>query len=77
MRTTSAQREALRKELHDFDPYGKDAVACTSGKDMVFRRARGDDGRVNWSIIPPEEIEAARLPKKSKAETNRRGNRCL
>ena len=77
MRTESAKRIIARAALLDFDPYGDDTAYCTSGKDMVFRRALGDDGQVHWSIVPREEVEATRLPRKSKSKTNRRGNRCL
>lgn len=54
-----------------FDPYGKDLSKITNGKEMVFRFR---DGHV--SVVPPEEVEAAKLPPK-KPKTNKRGNKFL
>jgi hypothetical protein len=51
----------------DYDPYGKDAGTCTSGKDPVFRMTLNNDGLVaHVEALTPEEIEAGRLPAKRK-----------
>lgn len=62
-----AVRSAAIRPAPVIDPYSKEAAYCTTGKDMVFRRVRGADGRINWSVVPAEEVEAARLPKKSRS----------
>lgn len=60
------------------DPYSAKALYCTSGKDNVYRFIKDATGNVvSVELVPPEEAKNARGRKKSKAKTNRRGNKFL